>query len=858
MVAFQPKANKKTLYRWGWLDRDPETDAGIIELKEFMERELRGARVFHLATGAIGFASGPEEKLKKACHVLKGRRAYWFCEKYRKYDPFAGLGPSVDEVLLIKYVGSHEHSVRLHEPNLQRLVPRIDAVADAGTSAITALASGRPSWSALLESVYTGDEVAPHEQNFERATTFFLELQEVQLKSRTYPFVRVSENGLAREVEIRYDRERDDRRIRRHRSGMFPFFAEKGRWRASFGDHFADEESDVGLLTVLIYEDIYDTPNMTKGPMNGFYLKRRDEDNIVVRADKGSIPATGWIMTREDKGSSSNLRRQVDAQREFLAAKGLLQQLDCPTTVVDFAHRWRHVKPEQGPEHERLLGDAPKIIRAMLGTHPFYALQGPPGTGKTTVAARAIRAYLEAEPGARILVSAQSNDALDHLAIKIREELAGSTAHPVAIRFATDASDDRVDSRLNEWKLDRLADRTVERIHKSLTLRLERKMDPEELRPILGEWRGAVRLSHLEIRDRIQRGANLIFATCAAATARNVGVAGSFGAFDWVLVEEAAKAWPTELAIPLVRGFRWTLIGDQNQLPAHRREEVDRFLGDCVEAPDEELSGLGKASKDLNKVFDLFGWLFDNAPHASQGLAPAVGYLGWQFRMRKPIADVVSRAFYRRQPLKTNESPEYDSQKDPGLRKPRQLAGEALVWIDTTGLEWCRDDRWSNEGEARVVSRLLQSLEPSPLTVRADPKDALAVLTPYRAQVNEMLRHELPLGCGALIHTVHEFQGREADVVVASLVRDQDRGSRPDQKLGHVASPQLANVLFSRAKGLLVVVGSFRHFRSSGVDFWETICAGVEELGKIVPVARSSLTCVNPNERRRNRHLPPL
>ena len=39
--------------------------------------------------------------------------------------------------------------------------------------------------------------------------------------------------------------------------------------------------------------------------------------------------------------------------------------------------------------------------------------------------------------------------------------------------------------------------------------------------------------------------------------------------FDWAVIEEAAHAWLSEIAVPLVQGDRWLLIGDHAQLPAH-------------------------------------------------------------------------------------------------------------------------------------------------------------------------------------------------------------------------------------------------------------------------------------------------
>ena len=171
--------------------------------------------------------------------------------------------------------------------------------------------------------------------------------------------------------------------------------------------------------------------------------------------------------------------------------------------------------------------------------------------------------------------------------------------------------------------------------------------------------------------------------------------------------EEAAKAWPTELAIPLVRGVRWTLIGDHRQLPAHRRMEVEKLLSECAETDDADLRNHGESREDHSRIFDLFGSLFERDTsstfkHQSQqsrgGLTVPLGKLTLQFRMRRPIAEVVSRAFYpsamepeigspQQGTLETDPKTEVDS----GLSAPEELVGRALVWLDTSGIDDCND-----------------------------------------------------------------------------------------------------------------------------------------------------------------------
>lgn len=255
----------------------------------------------------------------------------------------------------------------------------------------------------------------------------------------------------------------------------------------------------------------------------------------------------------------------------------------------------------------------------------------------------------------------------------------------------------------------------------------------------------------------------------------------------------------------------------------------------------------GEARAEYARVFSLFGSLFDQASPVQarpagpgKGLTAPVGQLTTQFRMREPIAEVISRAFYL--PfgcaLETDESTEVDS----GLTAPTALAGRPLVWLDTEGVSDCgATPRWSNLGEARIVAALLRQMRPSPLALRA-PQDneddkPLAILTPYRQQIQLLKDQPMPAGCAECVYSVNEYQGHEANVVIASLVRDNTKGATPQNNLGFLVEPELVNVMLSRARRLLVIVGRFRHFHESGIEFWRVVCESVRHEGLVLPVA---------------------
>lgn len=57
---------------------------------------------------------------------------------------------------------------------------------------------------------------------------------------------------------------------------------------------------------------------------------------------------------------------------------------------------------------------------------------------------------------------------------------------------------------------------------------------------------------------------------------------------------------------------------------------------------------------------------------------------------------------------------------------------------------------------------------------------------------------------------IDNYQGEERDIVIASLTRSNDRGD-----VGFMAAPERLNVLLSRARNALIVIGNFKTFRES-------------------------------------------
>jgi superfamily I DNA and/or RNA helicase len=145
-----------------------------------------------------------------------------------------------------------------------------------------------------------------------------------------------------------------------------------------------------------------------------------------------------------------------------------------------------------------------------------------------------------------------------------------------------------------------------------------------------------------------------------------------------------------------------------------------------------------------------------------------------------------------------------------------------------------------SECEAFHVRRLIEELWP-----HGPPRSGeLAILTPYRRQ-RDQLKDVLPAAFRPLVQTIDSFQGREADIVIVSLVRGYPRRAQNTvyQRIGHLADPRRVNVMLSRAREFLIIVGQLNHFHDAGRlaqpdepgAHWATICSRFREIGVVEP-----------------------
>ena len=81
-----------------------------------------------------------------------------------------------------------------------------------------------------------------------------------------------------------------------------------------------------------------------------------------------------------------------------------------------------------------------------------------------------------------------------------------------------------------------------------------------------------------------------------------------------------------------------------------------------------------------------------------------------------------------------------------------------------------------------------------------------------------------------LMVATDNYQGEESDIVIASLTR-----SNPDHEIGFMASPERLNVLLSRARDGLIMIGNTETFTKArkGGQLWTSLIGLLKQNGNI-------------------------
>ena len=247
------------------------------------------------------------------------------------------------------------------------------------------------------------------------------------------------------------------------------------------------------------------------------------------------------------------------------------------------------------------------------------------------------------------------------------------------------------------------------------------------------------------------------------------------------------------MLIPALKAKKLVLVGDHRQLPPMLND-------DTIEEIAEEL---GTTTRELNYLKEsLFKKLFESAPESIKNM------LTIQYRMHPQIMGAINQ-FYEDNLECGLTNP--DEQRRHNLADSNFQNNNHIVWATTPQQLKFREQKIGtsliNEKEIEVIENICQKFEQiwSVRVKQGQPRKEVGIITFYDRQLKLIESRINPKKFPSLhirTGTVDRFQGMERQVIIVSMVRNNNQ-----RNIGFAKTPERVNVAFSRAQELLVIVG---------------------------------------------------
>ena len=415
-----------------------------------------------------------------------------------------------------------------------------------------------------------------------------------------------------------------------------------------------------------------------------------------------------------------------------------------------------------------------EAVKAILNSDSITLVHGPPGTGKTTTLIESIIQIIR--NGQKVLVSAPSNAAVDHIAqiliqkniqiirlgntIKANEQVWNHTPEGILSKPHIGKQLKKLKIRMEEFR--RMAHQYKRHFGKNE--REQRKLLIQEMKNLRNDLKN---LSNYYLERELAES-QVILGT-------PIGLADKLifnTTFDYLLLDEAAQCIEPMAWVAIKMAKKIILFGDPFQLPP-------TVL--CPEAIQNELN-----ISILERAFN-------------QGLPTYL--LATQYRMDPIIAGFSANYFYQG---KLESSIEQKS----SLEYP-------LLFIDTAGANFSEtkeNEAIFNIYELNFICNHLESL--------IQDEYNTSIISPYSSQVTKAKE----LFPQFRVSTIDSFQGQEDESIILSLVRSNSEGN-----IGFLKDYRRMNVAITRAKKKLIIIGDSSTIGQD--EFYNQYLNYIEEVG---------------------------
>jgi len=541
------------------------------------------------------------------------------------------------------------------------------------------------------------------------------------------------------------------------------------------------------------------------------------------------------------------------------------------------------------------------VISSLLA-EDLAVIQGPPGTGKSTAISEIIWQHIRRQPKQKILLTSETHLAVDNALEKI-SKLKSNLVRPIRFGVEEDdfeleenRDDDEIISkveaegkrysakRIEAWALAendnyyllKMKDNAVQIWMNKIAVNSSDEIVPE----LKEKWRYCLQNPVKDLktlfRKKYLENVNVIGATSSSIAEKSTeGKPTKFTHsycdifnknkrkpninFQVVITDEASKATPPELLLPLLFGKKSIIVGDHRQLPPMLDE--NDFASTLKNIGEHELA-LEFKNSNINE--SQFERLFEGLK-ADSTLKTTFDQ---QYRMHSSINEVIQQ-FYKNDGsgLNCGLDPVLENLPDlgnfqsrwHGLSSPELMdEGTHCIWVNVNHPELLEGTSRVNWGEIDACRRILKLLKKAKgfddfqnHWIRDEDRE-IGLISFYGKQLSYLkkMANELP-DMPLRVSTVDRFQGMERNIIIVSMVRSNrivsDKDDKPDletypdtngfpkqDSLGFAELPNRLNVALSRAKRLLIIVGNVEHFKQQ--EIYENVYNVIKEskYGKII------------------------
>ncbi len=591
------------------------------------------------------------------------------------------------------------------------------------------------------------------------------------------------------------------------------------------------------VTRTLICSDLKNPPNPLKklreNEKRVEWINLHADQQIILIKNQGSpLPPRGYIYVYEygDIDQIQKKRRFINYAKNHPLIQDLLKnlQFNKPNNIQNIYNR-------------------KELAEIICNNWGLFAVQGPPGTGKTYLATEVVVKFLKKNPYSKILVCSKEHLVLNYILKRIME------------KYDVKKNEIRAFRSLSAFKQTKTF--LDPKIKKYISSVLMKEIGSYRWNKKSENWYHAQEslIQEYDLRNfsLALKSATIIFCTTMDSIFYRLIDKTSF---DLVIIEETGKCYPSELLHAICLGQKVLLIGDQNQLPPYKVKDTEEAL-DIWESTIKTVRNNKnqKLNQDLEKRFGndylkIKDYFYRNITFNKQQLSWLKPFeaifnllplekkfiLDHQYRMEKPLSDLIGRVFYNREFKHKKRS------EEPLKGVIPAMIDVPMLWIDVPHMTDYMDATEDPEKiglrvnfyELSLLLAYLKCLKPG-------KKIDIVILTPYNDQKDLFQdSEELKSLCDKLsrkpfqeiIRTTDEYQGHEADMTILSLVRNNTLNAA--SSWGFIIEPERLNVMFSRTKSRQVIIGSSQHIirnsHEEKIKIFHKLYLEYKKLGKFI------------------------